>query len=172
MQEDDTKSMEEEAQVLVFYARMMESVQRFEWNLKELAIGQDESIHRLAFDEAWKRALAAMRKPIGALAGEVPPNLAAEVGELRVLRNKVAHEILLVWRVDTNLGIAGHSEVAEGMFETAMRFDACRAEVDKLVARHLEDLGIDRSDLEMDADELRTILTGEGNQADEDRGRD
>jgi hypothetical protein len=161
MQQDDAKSVEEEAKVLVFYARMMESVQRFEWSLKELAIGPDESIRGLAFDEAWKRALAAMRKPIGALSGEVPAELAAEVGELRGLRNKVAHEILLLWRVDTNLGIAGHAEVAEGMFQTAMRFDACRAKVDRLVARHLEDLGVDRSELEMEAGELREILTNE-----------
>jgi hypothetical protein len=170
MEKQMQPDVEGEAQVLVFYSRLMESVQRFEWSLKELAIGRDESTRQLGFDEAWKRALAAMRKPTGALVGEVRPELVAEIEELRGLRNKIAHEILLLWRVDTDLGLAEHGEVSEGMFETAMRFDACRAQVEELVTRHLRELGIERSDLEMDRGRLKAILEGSPTRAAADRG--
>src|SRR5204862_7683187 len=96
MQESESRPAE--AEVLVYFALLMESVQRFEWSLKALAINRDESMTDLAFDEAWQRALAAMRSPIGGLEGHVPQGLAGEVKKLRVLRNKVAHEILLLWR--------------------------------------------------------------------------
>lgn len=157
MQQDE-KAVEDEAQVLVFYARMMESVQQFEWSLKGLAIQKDETMNGLGFDVAWKRALKAMGKAIGALEGHVPAGLAEEVGELRALRNKVAHEILLLWRLETNLGLVDHATVAEGMFETAERFDRCRAEIDALAERHQRAHGIGPSDLGMEG---REILTGE-----------
>jgi hypothetical protein len=146
-----------EAQVLVFYGRLMESVQQFEWSLKALAIGQDETMNGLGFDEAWKRALKAMRKSVGSLEGHVPAGLADEVSELRELRNKIAHEILLLWRLETGLGRVDHATVAEGMFETAERFDLCRAEVDALAERHLRAQGIDLSDLQLEHDELKAI---------------
>jgi hypothetical protein len=153
--------VEDEAQVLVFYARMMESVQQFEWSLKGLAIQKYETMEGLGFDSAWRRALKAMSKAIGALEGHVPAGLADEVRELRELRNKVAHEILLVWRLETSLGLVDHATVADGMFETAERFDRCRAEIDALAERHQRALGIEPSDLEMDRDELLRALEEE-----------
>jgi hypothetical protein len=156
--QQDQKGVEDEAQVLVFYARMMESVQQFEWSLKGLAIQKDETMEELGFDAAWKLALKVMGKAIGALEGHVPAGLAEEVGELRQLRNKVAHEILLLWRLETNLGLVDHATVAEGMFETAERFDRCRGEIDALAERHHRALGIEPSDLEMDRDKLLGAL--------------
>lgn len=88
-----------------------------------------------------------MRKPIGPLEGHVPNGLASEVKELRSLRNKVAHEILLLWRVETKLALVDHATVALGMFETAQQFDDCRAKVDALAERHLRDLGIDPAEM-------------------------
>jgi len=88
MQESEDRAAE--AEVLVNYALLMECVQQFEWSLKTLAIHRDESLESLTFDEAWKRALDTMRKPIGPLEGHVPQGLASEVKELRTLRNKVA----------------------------------------------------------------------------------
>src|SRR4249919_910136 len=121
MPESEDRSAE--VQVLVFFALLMESIQQFEWSLKALAIQRDESMDDLDFNEAWKRALKAMLKPIGALEGQVPQGLADEVGELRELRNKVAHEILLLWRLETSLERVDHATVAQGLFNTAERFD-------------------------------------------------
>jgi hypothetical protein len=141
MQESEDRATE--AEVLVNYALLMECVQQFEWSLKTLAIHRDESMDGLTFDEAWKRALDTMRKPIGPLEGHVPKGLASKVKELRTLRNKVAHEILLLWRVETKLALTDHAAVARSMLETAQQFDDCRAKVDALADRHLRDLGID-----------------------------
>lgn len=159
MQESEDRSTE--VQVLVFYALLMESVQRFEWSLKTLAIQRDESMDRLGFDEAWRLALKAMRKPIGALEGQVPKGLADEVGELRGLRNKIAHEILLLWRLETGLGRVDHATAGQGMFESAERFDDCRAKVDSLAERHLRALGIDPLDLQPERD-LTAIFQEDG----------
>jgi hypothetical protein len=164
---DQTESGADEAgepQVLVFFALLMESIQRFEWSLKTLAIQNDESIDGLGFDEAWKRALKTMRRPIGPLEDQVPTGLAEEVGKLRILRNKVAHEILLVWRLEIGLGRVDHATVAEGMFETAERFDAARAAVDALAEHHLRAQGIDLAELGLEDAELGKILR----QADEE----
>jgi hypothetical protein len=148
-----------EPRVLVFFALLMESIQRFEWSLKTLAIQDDETIDGLGFDEAWRRSLKAMRKPIGPLEGQVPAGLADEVNELRVLRNKVAHEILLIWRLEIRLGRVNHAMVAGGMFETAERFDTCRAAVEALAEHHLR--GIDPADLRLEDEEMKDIFRHE-----------
>lgn len=145
MQESEIRAAE--AEVLVNYALLMECVQQFEWSLKTLAIHRDESMDSLTFDEAWKRALDTMRKPIGPLEGHIPKGLASEVKELRTLRNKVAHEILLLWRLETKLAFVDHAAVARGMLETAQQFDDCRAKIDALAERHLQDIGIDPAEM-------------------------
>jgi hypothetical protein len=145
MQESEDRAAE--AEVLVNYALLMECVQQFEWSLKALAIHRDESLDSLTFDEAWKRALQTMRKPIGPLEGHVPQGLASEVKGLRSLRNKVAHEILLLWRYETKLALVDHATVARGMLETAQQFDDCRTKVDALAERHLRDIGIDPTEM-------------------------
>jgi hypothetical protein len=109
-------------------------------------------------------------KPVGSLEDHVPAGLADEVSELRELRNKIAHEILLLWRLETGLGRVDHATVAEGMFETAERFDLCRAEVDALAERHLRAQGTDPSDLQLEHDELKAILQEYGERPGESAG--
>lgn len=50
MQESEGRPAE--AEVLVYFALLMESIERFEWSLKTLAINRDELKTDLAFDEA------------------------------------------------------------------------------------------------------------------------
>jgi hypothetical protein len=147
-----------EALVLVGYASLMESVQGFEWALKRIAIQEEEDLDSLSFDEVWKRAEKVFRKPIGALEGNVPQGLIDELPKLRRIRNKLAHEILLLWRFETNLGLTTHAEVVDSFVEIANELDAYTEQLDELADKHLVEIGLDPADLNPSAAKLRKIL--------------
>src|SRR5690348_17069440 len=104
---------EGEALVLVGYASTMQAVQQFELGLKHLAITQTEPAEGISYGEAWARAEKILRSPEGRLETEVPTELVQRLRDLRELRNRLAHDILLLWRLETSVGLATHEEVAD-----------------------------------------------------------
>jgi hypothetical protein len=50
------------------------------------------------------------------------------------------------------------------MFETAQRFEHCRAKIDALAERHLRDLGIDPAEMQLDPAGLTELLREEDSE--------
>jgi len=155
-----------EALVLVGYASLMESVQNFEWALKRMGVQKDESLDSFSFDDAWKRTEKILHEPMGALEGAVPRGLAADLPRLRRIRNKLAHEILMLWRFETNLDLVTHDEVVDSFVELSNEFDAYAAELDQLADEHLVEIGVDPADLNPSAAGLRRMLNDSTEEAD------
>lgn len=139
-----------EALVLVGYASTMESVQSFEFTMKQLAIQTNELPEDISFDEAWSRTEKILRRPLGQLGAGAPVELLAELPRLKRIRNHLAHDVLKRWRLETNLGIATHDEVVEGLAQTATEFDSWTAQLDTLADANLRRLGIDPDEIAAD----------------------
>jgi hypothetical protein len=149
-----------EALVLVGYAATMEAVQRVEFALKRLAITQTESPEGISYEDAWARAEKILRSPVGRLKTEVPTELVHRVRRLRWLRNRLAHEVLLHWRLDTRLELATHDEVVDGLVETEREFFAVGQLISELADENLRLQGVDPEAVELSPGELREILGG------------
>lgn len=148
-----------EALVLVGYASLMESVQRFEWSLKRLAVQEDENLDSFSFDEAWKRAEKILRSSMGALEGKMPSGLIDDLSRLRRVRNQLAHEVLMRWRFETNLELATHEEVVDAFVELSNEFDSYCSQVDEIADKRLSELDIDPSRLGFSDSDLKKILS-------------
>lgn len=140
------------------YASTMESVQSLEWALKRLAVDRGEIPDGIGFDEAWRRTEKLLRKPIGGLQEAAPPGLAQRLPELKRIRNHLAHDVLLRWRLETNIGLATHQEVIEGLIEVEAEFRQLAEQLDAVADQNLREKGIDLADIDLSADELREIL--------------
>jgi hypothetical protein len=119
----------------------MESVQSFEWALKRLAVDRGEIPDGIGFDEAWRRTEKLLRKPIGGLKDAVPPGLGDRLPELKRIRNHLAHDVLLRWRFETNLGLATHQEVIQGLIEVEAEFRQLAEQLDAVADQNLREKG-------------------------------
>lgn len=144
--------------MLVGYAATMESIQRFELALKHLVIARRGVPESLGFDEAWRRAEQLLTRPIGGL--NVREFDVATIRRLRELRNAMAHEVLLRWRLERNVGLCTDRDVAEALIEIDGEFAAWTTQLDALTASEMQRLGIGPADEAMAASELRAILQG------------
>lgn len=149
---------EGEALVLVAYAAAMHAVQQLEFALKHLAGMKDEMPDAISPDDAWKRTLKILMSPLGRLESIPPPDLAARLKALRPVRNHLAHDVLLQWRIDTNLGLASHREVAEWLAEVEAEFVGIEEEVGALADEAMRLQGIKPEDVEIPAGEMRKML--------------
>jgi hypothetical protein len=149
-----------EAVVLIGYASTMEAVQSFEWALKRLAINANEVPDDISFDEAWKRTEKLLRRPMGHLGERLPPELAENFARLKRIRNQLAHEILLRWRFETNLGIATHDEVAEGLAEIAVEYEDWAEQLDRIADEQMREKGLDPDDLGLTREDVAELLRG------------
>ena len=111
-------------------------------------------------DAAWKRTLKVLLSPIGRLESVPPADLADRLRALRPIRNQLAHDVLLQWRIDTNLGLASHREVAEALIEIEDQFVEIEQAVSVLADEAMRLQGINPEDVEIPAGEMRRMLSG------------
>ncbi len=149
---------EGEALVLVGYASTMQAVQQFELALKHLVITQTEFPEVISYEAAWARSLSILRSPVGRLETEVSDGLFQRVRDLRELRNRLAHDVLLRWRLDTNVGLATHEEVADALVEIEQEFLNLGAVISELADANMRLQGIDPEAVQLSPGELRRIL--------------
>ena len=151
---------EGEALVLVSYAAAMHAVQQFEFALKHLAATKDEMPDDISPDAAWKQTLNVLLSPMGRLESAPPTELANRIRSLRPIRNRLAHDFLLQWRIDTNLGLASHREVAEALVEIETEFVELEELVSVLADENMRLQGIDPAEGDIPAGEMRRMLAG------------
>ncbi len=151
---------EGEALVLVAYAAAMHAVQQLEFALKHLAATKGEMPHDISPDAAWKQTLKVLLSPMGRLESIPPPDLADRLRTLRPIRNRMAHDLLLQWRLDTNLGLTTHREVAEGLVEIENEFVTIEQAISALADENMRLQGISAEDVEIPAGEMRRMLSG------------
>jgi hypothetical protein len=151
---------EGEALVLVAYAAAMHAVQQLEFALKHLAATKDEMPDGISPDAAWKRTLKVLLSPMGRLESIPPRDLADRLQRLRPIRNRLAHDLLLQWRIDTNLGLASHREVAEALIELEDEFVEIEQAISALADESMRLQGIKPEDVEIPAGEMRRMLSG------------
>jgi hypothetical protein len=149
---------EAQALVLVGYAATMEAVQRFEFVLKELAVQKDQPPSKVTPDAAWRRVEKLLRQPMGWLSQAAPPELAGRLPELKRIRNHLAHDVLLRWRFERNLGLCTDDEVVAGLIEVEQEVAALAALMDEAAAGHLRALGISKDEMHVDRAEMRRHL--------------
>jgi hypothetical protein len=149
---------EGEALVLVSYGAAMHAVQQLEFALKHLAATKDEMPEDVSPDAAWKQTLKVLRSPMGRLESIPPPELAGRLSALRQIRNQLAHDVLLQWRIDTNLGLVSHRDVAERLTELEAEFVQMDQEIGELADEAMRLQGIKPEDLEIPAGEMRRML--------------
>jgi hypothetical protein len=152
---------EGEALVLLAYAEAMHAVQQLEFALKHLAATKDAMPDDISPDAAWKQTLTVLLSPIGRLESAPPPDLADRLRELRPIRNRLAHDFLLQWRLDTNLGLTNHREVAEALIEIEARFAEIEQAISVIAEENVRRQGIRPEDVDIPAGEMRRMLSGE-----------
>jgi len=151
---------EGEALVLVAYAAAMHAVQQLEFALKHLAATKDEMPAEISPDAAWKRTLKILLSPMGRLESIPPHDLADRLRAVRPIRNQLAHDVLLQWRIDTNLGLASHREVAEGFIAIEDELVEIAQAISALADEAMRLQGIALEDVEIPAGEMRRMLSG------------
>lgn len=162
---DSTAEAEAKALVLVGYAATMQAVQRLELALKHFAVTKADLPDAIGFDEAWGRTVRILRTPWGPLEKQLPSDLEVQIGELRQIRNDLAHEVLLRWQIDTAIGLATDQQVADWFVEIEGRFSEMHALVSLLAEDRMKAQGIDPADIDFTPGELRRMITGEPDDA-------
>lgn len=152
---------EQEALVLVGYAAMMEAIQGFEQTLRRLAVLRRDLPDGIDFDTAWKRTEKLLRQSMGRLEHLIPDGLKEQFAELRMARNWAAHEALMAWRFERNVGIRGDREFVEHLVEVEQAFREADEHLSAIAEQHLRELGITPEDLNFSKEEIRRMALGE-----------
>lgn len=157
----------DEALVLVGYAATMEAVQQFEFALKELAVQRDELPESIDADTAWKRVERILFRPMGRLQYVFPNGLRERYRDLKRIRNHLAHDVLVRWRLERDLGLCTDQEVVDALIEVEDEFRMLEEHLSVLAKRHLHNIGIDPKELHVDRKEMRSMLLGDTEDADQ-----
>ena len=158
--QDGDEDAANQALVLVGYAATMEAIQQFEFALKELAVQREELPEGIDADTAWRRVERLLFRPMGQLAYVFPEELRARYRNLKNIRNHLAHDALVRWRLERNLGLCSDQEVVDALVEVENEFHVLAAHLSVLAERHLRDIGVDPEELHVHQEAMRSTLMG------------
>lgn len=139
----------------------MEAIQQFEQTLKQLAILREDLPDGIDADTAWKRTEKLLRLPLGRLEYVFPDGLKEHFAELKQTRNWAAHEALMVWRFERNVGLRSDDEFVKSLVDVEQAFRELDAQLSTIADEHMERLGIKPEDYNFSREEVRRMALGE-----------
>lgn len=147
-----------EALVLVSYAATMKAVQEFEHQLKSIAIYQADLPDGITADIAWRRIEKILRAPLGRLAAVFPEDLRAHWDEIKQVRNQLAHETLVLWQLDHNLGLRSDEALVDFLLEYESSFIDWSERLEPIAQKCLRERGISPEDYDFSREEMRRMI--------------
>jgi hypothetical protein len=149
---------EKEALVLVAYAAAMKAVQEFEQQLKSVAVYRADLPDGISADVAWRRVEKILRSPLERLANSFPDDLRTHWTEIKQIRNHLAHEALVLWQLDRNLGLRSDEELVDSLVEYESSFLAWSEQLEPIAQEALREHGIRPEDCEFSRQDMRRMI--------------
>jgi hypothetical protein len=155
-------SEQENFEVLTYYGRAMASVQRFERAIVQLArLIYPQLSEGIPFEPAWRRLQKQLKKTDGPLAkhlsesGNRPEEVLEGIRYLLKGRKSLAHEFLLGYMIEGNVGVANDREKVSILEEAETDFLAWKAFIDAHYEALALEFGVVMEDSDSPLDDLR-----------------